>query len=102
MRKITITGKSINHYVGDQELANDRGQDGSLSYVQRPGRSRERYIQTQKGRKTLDNRTQCERAIRRRGCGVNCECGGIVRNDIFPDTLPYKYSYFSTLSNDTS
>ena len=30
MRKITITGKSINHYVGDQEFANDRGQDGSL------------------------------------------------------------------------
>ena len=23
------------------------------------------------------------------------ECGGIVRNDIFPDTLPYKYPYFS-------
>ena len=21
--------------------------------------------------------------------------GGIVRNDIFPDTLPYKYPYFS-------
>ena len=21
---------------------------------------------------------------------INCECGGIVRNDIFPDTLPYK------------
>ena len=26
---------------------------------------------------------------------INCECGGIVRNDIFPDTLPYKYPYFS-------
>ena len=25
----------------------------------------------------------------------NCECGGIVRNHIFPDTLPYKYPYFS-------
>ena len=31
-----------------------------------------------------------ERAIRRRGCGINCECGGIVRNDIFPDTLAYQ------------
>ena len=20
---------------------------------------------------------------------IKCECGGIVRNDIFPDTLPY-------------
>ena len=35
------------------------------------------------------------------GCGCwsvvvdNCECGGIVRNDLFPDTLPYKYPYFS-------
>ena len=27
---------------------------------------------------------------------INCECGGIVRNDIFPDTLPYKYRYFSS------
>ena len=26
---------------------------------------------------------------------INCECGGIVRNDIFPDTLPNKYPYFS-------
>lgn len=50
MRKITITGKSINHYVGDQEFANDRGQDGSLSYVQRPGRSRERYKRKKEGR----------------------------------------------------
>ena len=40
-----------------------------------------------------------ERSLRRRGCGINCECGGIVRNYIFPDTLPYKYPYFSPLSN---
>ena len=26
---------------------------------------------------------------------INGEWGGIVRNDIFPDTLPYKYPYFS-------
>ena len=26
---------------------------------------------------------------------INCECGGIVRNDIFPGTLPHKYPYFS-------
>ena len=27
---------------------------------------------------------------------INCECEGIVvRNDIFPDTLQYKYPYFS-------
>ena len=101
MRKITITGKSINHYVGDQEFANDRGQDGSLRLRSTTG-TKSRAIQTQKGRKNLDIRTQCERAIRRRGCGINCECGGIVRNDIFPDTLPYRYSYFSTLSNETS
>ena len=25
---------------------------------------------------------------------VNSECGGIVRNDIFPDPLPYQYPYF--------
>ena len=28
-----------------------------------------------------------------------CECGGIVINYIFPDTFPYKYPYFSPLSN---
>ena len=27
------------------------------------------------------------------------ERGVIVRTDIFPDTLPYKYPYFSPLSN---
>ena len=43
--------------------------------------------------------TLWERALRRRGCGINCECGGIVRNDIFPVTIPYKYPYFSSLSN---
>ena len=26
---------------------------------------------------------------------IYCECGGIGRNDIFLDTLPYKYPYFS-------
>ena len=26
---------------------------------------------------------------------INCEYGGVVRNDIFPDTLSYKYPYFS-------
>ena len=26
---------------------------------------------------------------------INGEWGGIVRNDIFPDTRPYKYPYFS-------
>ena len=26
---------------------------------------------------------------------INCECGGLIGNDIFPDTLPYKYPYFS-------
>ena len=26
---------------------------------------------------------------------IYCECGEIVRNDIFPDTLPYKYPCFS-------
>ena len=26
---------------------------------------------------------------------ISCECGGIIRNDIFLDTLPYKYPYFS-------
>ena len=26
---------------------------------------------------------------------INCECGGIVRNDIFPDPLPYLYPSFS-------
>ena len=36
------------------------------------------------------NKKLWERAIRRRGCGINCECGGIVRNDIFPDTLAYQ------------
>ena len=36
---------------------------------------------------TMTNKTLCERAIRRCGCGINCECGGIVRNDIFPDSL---------------
>ena len=56
MRKITITGKSINHYVGDQEFANDRGQDGSLSYVQRPGRSRERYKRKKEGRPWITGR----------------------------------------------
>ena len=39
------------------------------------------------------------RALRRRGCRINCEWGGIVRNNIFPDTLPYKYPYFFPLSN---
>ena len=34
------------------------------------------------------NKTLFQRAPRRRGCGINCECGGIVRNYIFPDTLP--------------
>lgn len=29
-RKSRLQEKSINHYVGDQEFANDRGQDGSL------------------------------------------------------------------------
>ena len=86
------------HYVGDQELGNDRGQDGSISQLRSTTGTKSRAIQTHKGRKTLDNRTQCERAIRLRGCGINCECGGIVRNDIFPDTLPYKYSYFSPWS----
>ena len=37
------------------------------------------------------NKTLWERTHRRRG-----ECGGIVRNHVFPDTLPYKYPYFST------
>ena len=32
-----------------------------------------------------NNKTLCERAIRRVGCGIYCECGGIVRNDIFPE-----------------
>ena len=46
------------------------------------------------------NKTLWERALRRRGCGINCEFGGIVRNHIFPDTLRYKYFYFShPLSN---
>ena len=27
---------------------------------------------------------------------LNCECGGIVRNDIFPDPLLYQYPYFSS------
>ena len=27
---------------------------------------------------------------------INCECGGIVRNDIFPEPLPYQYPYFSS------
>ena len=48
--KSRLQEKSINHYVGDQEFANDRGQDGSLSYVQRPGRSRERYKRKKEGR----------------------------------------------------
>ena len=32
---------------------------------------------------------------------INCECGGIVRvrNDIFSDTIPYKYPYFSPFLN---
>ena len=25
---------------------------------------------------------------------INCECGEIVRNDIFSDILPYKFPYF--------
>ena len=34
--------------------------------------------------------------LRRLGFGLtHCECVGIVRNDIFPDTLLYKYPYFS-------
>ena len=36
-----------------------------------------------------------ERKLRRRGCGLSVICGVIVRNAIFPDTLPYKYPYFS-------
>ena len=107
MRKITFTGYSIItlraiRYVGDQEFANDRGQDGWISQLRSTTGTKSRAIQTQKGRKTLDNRTKCERAIRRRGCGINCGCGGTVGNDIFSDTLPYQCSYFPTLSNETS
>ena len=29
---------------------------------------------------------------------INCECRGIVRNDIFPNTLPYKYPYLRVSS----
>ena len=28
---------------------------------------------------------------------INFECGGIVRSDVFPDTLPYKYKHGSTV-----
>ena len=37
---------------------------------------------------SVENKTQCQGALHRRGCGINCGCGGIVRNYIFPDTLP--------------
>ena len=47
----------------------------------------------------LLNKTLCDRALRRCGCGINCECKGMVRNYIFPDTLRHKYPYFSPLSN---
>ena len=47
----------------------------------------------------LLNKMLCELALRRPGCGINCECGGMVRNYIFPDTLPHKYPYVSPLSN---
>ena len=43
----------------------------------------------------LLKRHAMERKLRRRGFGFISESGGIVRNDIFPDTLPYKYPYFS-------
>ena len=29
------------------------------------------------------NKTLCERTLRRRGCGIYGECGGIVRNAIW-------------------
>ena len=49
------------------------------------------------------NKTLWERALQRRGCGINSECGGIVRNHIFSGypsaPCPYKYRYFSPLSN---
>ena len=37
--------------------------------------------------KLQNNKMLSERAIRRRSCDINCECEGIVRNDIFPDTF---------------
>ena len=45
------------------------------------------------------NMTLWERALRHCGCGINCECGGIVRSYIFPGTLPFEYLHFSSLSN---
>ena len=44
---------------------------------------------------TYFNKTLWKRALWRRECGINCECRGIVRNYIFPDSLPYKYPNYS-------
>ena len=43
-----------------------------------------------------------ERNLRRRGCGLIVNVVGIVRNDIFPETLPYKLPYFSPFVSQTS
>ena len=44
---------------------------------------------------TYINMTLWERAVRRRGCGLIVNAGAISKNDIFPDTHPYKYPYYS-------
>ena len=37
---------------------------------------------------SVENKTQCQGALHRRGCGINCGCGGIVRNYI--SRIPFR------------